>query len=59
MKNQKKLQKQIDFGRFPILIFFPSQALTPKILCQNQHPGSFLETREQELSFGNLGLKIG
>ena len=26
---------------------------------QNQHPGPFLETREQELSFGTLGFKVG
>ena len=26
---------------------------------QNQHPGPFLETREQDLSFGTHGLKIG
>ena len=26
---------------------------------QNQHPGPFLETREQELSFGTFGFKIG
>ena len=28
------------------------KAITQSILAQKQHPGPFLETREQELSFG-------
>ena len=28
------------------------KAITQLILAQKQHPGPFLETREQELSFG-------
>ena len=35
------------------------KAIAQSILGQNQYPEPFLETREKELSFGTLGLKIG
>ena len=53
-KNNKRIfQKQIQFEHFTSLDKFwtflrPYQS----ILAQTQHPGPFLETREQELSFG-------
>ena len=32
------------------------KAITQLILAQKQHPGPFLETTEQELSFGTNGI---
>ena len=59
-----KLSWFFQKGRFILSIFkvwvsFLLKAITQSILGQNQHPGPFLGTREQELSFGTLGLKIG
>ena len=44
---------------FQVKVSFLLKAVTLSVMGQNQHPGPFLETREQELTFGTLGLKIG
>ena len=48
---------KIPFEHFQSLSFFLFKAITQSILGQNQHPGLFLKTREQQLSFGTLGLE--
>ena len=56
----KKIYKnRLILGIFQVSVSFLLKAITQSILGQNQHPGPFLETRDQDLSFGTLGLKIG
>ena len=59
-RRMKKIYKnRLILGIFQVSVSFLLKAVILSILGQNQHPGPFLETREQELSFDSLGFKIG